>query len=287
MGTPIAAKNHTSPLTGSEKVPLSPDGYATTDEIAALGTGGGITTVVVVDTDHTVPAGNGVYIVDYAGLSAPRSVNLPSAASASRLVIVRDTDASASDVRTITLVPDGTDGVEGPASVVSSADGATAVFNDGGSHWWNPFSANSVTASLPVLDVDADGNTYAIDRDGTISGTDVALEVAGQITATPGDAASILIVPAADDSKVVIKARSDGNAQFAELSVCRQPGAPSFITAVLDGTEYIDASDTIADGFVLRDGGGGLHLQGTIPSSDPHVVGQVWNSSGTLKISAG
>ena len=36
MGTPIAGKPHTSPLVGTEKVPLSPDGYATTQEIANL-----------------------------------------------------------------------------------------------------------------------------------------------------------------------------------------------------------------------------------------------------------
>lgn len=41
MGTPIAGKGHTSPLTGNEKIPLSPDGFATTKEVADLGTGGG------------------------------------------------------------------------------------------------------------------------------------------------------------------------------------------------------------------------------------------------------
>lgn len=39
-GTPISSKPHTPP-SGSEKVPLSPDGYATTQEIADLGGGGG------------------------------------------------------------------------------------------------------------------------------------------------------------------------------------------------------------------------------------------------------
>lgn len=41
MGTPIGSKGHTSPLTGTEKIPLSPDGYATAQEVADLGTGGG------------------------------------------------------------------------------------------------------------------------------------------------------------------------------------------------------------------------------------------------------
>ena len=37
MGTPIAGKSHTTPLVGTEKLPLSPDGYATTQEVADLG----------------------------------------------------------------------------------------------------------------------------------------------------------------------------------------------------------------------------------------------------------
>lgn len=60
MGTPIAGKTHTTPLVGTEKVALSPDGWATTQEVAALGGGGG-GGLPITETDN---AGN-VYTIEF------------------------------------------------------------------------------------------------------------------------------------------------------------------------------------------------------------------------------
>lgn len=42
-----------------------------------------------------------------------------------------------------------------------------------------------------------------------------------------------------------------------------------------------------ANALALGDRGAGLFLLGTIPTSDPHVVNQVWNDAGVLTLSAG
>jgi hypothetical protein len=49
-----------------------------------------------------------------------------------------------------------------------------------------------------------------------------------------------------------------------------------------NGTHFVELSETAGWQFF----GGVIVLDG-LPTADPHVVGQVWNSTGTLKVSAG
>lgn len=254
-------------------------GHATTQDIADLG--GGVTTVVADDEDVTVPAAAGTTIVLYTALTAPRTVFLPASTAPEQMVVlVRDVNGVASGSNTIGL---NADSIQAPTTI-AAPNGELIVANDSATSWFQV----APNASFPIEFGDGTVN-YEIDADGG------QLYLQANVAASPGDIAQEYFQPTPDGSQWQVNVGNDAGTKQGRVTIgLAGAGNPTTFSVALDNTEYIDASDTIANGFVLRDAGGGLHLQGTIPTSDPHVDRQVYAvgyvqgvSPGTLMISAG
>lgn len=278
MGTPIGGKGHTSPLVGTEKVPLSPDGYATTQEVADLATGGGgLTTVIANDEDVTIPGTGGIFVVLYTAITATRSVTLPAASSPATQIIVRDVSGQASAAAQVFFDTVGADTLQGSVGHLDNPNGQLEVTNDGVSAWDDleapptmPITVTDGTRTLEILPFGAGG----------------FFELRAFLNATPNDKSSLFLTSGANDSGVAMNSSSD-DGQVAIWGVSTNAyGDPNRSSGLLrlDGVTYMDVCDSVAHTNIMR--GDKLRLTG-VPTADPLVAGQVWNSSGTLKLSAG
>lgn len=269
MGTEIDGKVHRA-AAPSDKIPLSPDGFTTAQEVADLGTGGGQTLVIANDEDIAVAANPGETLVLYTAITDNREVSLPPATSASMLVTVRDVNGQLPAGKTIVLTANGTDTVQAPP-IITSPNGVIALANDGVSEWFHL----DASSSFPLGPFSDGTTTWQV----SVGAQTMTLRATDNAT---GDKSEVLVEGFPGAPQINLHVVS--GASTASFIVGANPAT---VAMLVDGIEYVSCGDIDALGLTLTDGGGGLFLRGTIPTSDPHVVGKAWRIGTALQVSLG
>lgn len=102
-----------------------------------------LTRVEVADTDYTVTQTNGLLIA-YTSLTASRVINLPaSSASIGQIIQIVDETGSCSPAIYLTLVPNGTDSINGKSALILNFPYASTSIENNGAGKWSVVSPNT------------------------------------------------------------------------------------------------------------------------------------------------
>lgn len=159
-------------------------------------------------------------------------------------------------------------------------------YDDGGTARVGTRSTVEGATTFPVGPYDDGAATHQITATGGVlqtSNVDNASGAYGRVSNNTASGIGQVVVRADTTTGKVAEIRATADATGGGIQITRD-GTLHF--QVVPATGATSVSDAGTGGLTLT-GLGGINLAGSIPTSDPHVSGQVWRSGTALQVSLG
>lgn len=144
----LGTLTHTNTTDRTYTLPDKSDTFAMLSDVTSAS--GFFTRIPVADTNYTITATTPT-IVSYTNITAARNVYLPAATASGQLIWIADESGLLSNLLSLTILPNGSDTIEGQASFVLEGQYAAICLEANGSNKWTVF----IYEELPIIVLDA------------------------------------------------------------------------------------------------------------------------------------